>query len=296
MKNNKKAQMNYVVAILLVLTAAIILMAISGRIIDVIKGAGKDAECRVSVDLSSRLKVAGVQTLELNCRMELIDITMDDLRAQIEKTRKELKKLKEFHTSIGGSPIELEHFGDYDSSAAGKMNEYTLNKIIGEEMKSCWFKMGEGDKNLFNAWYADWKNKPWKNFIPTEDPPKTCVICSRIKFDDKIAENFQKNITSINEYLKLKKIPKREETYYSYLIDELHDQWLFTPQWQYEVQEPLAVVFTRMNPQYPLYAAGNILGGLVKTPDAIDAIYLIKYKDVGTYCDYLANKPPEELE
>jgi hypothetical protein len=94
-------------------------------------------------------------------------------------------------------------------------------------------------------------------------------------------------------------VPNKGITYYDFLLDELHDQYLFTPKWEFTTQEPIAVVFARMNPQYSIGALQNILASsgitsLGKAQNAVDALYLIPYSQVGEYCNYLANEAPRE--
>ena len=296
-KAGKKAQMSYVVGIILILLAFFIIWGIAGKVLEIMGQSGKDAACTASAQISSKTKIAGIETISLNCPLNLIEITNEDLSAGINKARKDLAKIYEHNKENPTKQIQLNYFQNSQDDTT-KLKEYALDEKIGEEMRKCWYKLGEGKLDLFNSWYGFQDKKPWRDLIPgigENKIPITCVVCSRIKFDDKIKEIYP-SVSSINEWLKISTVPKRDVTYYDYLLDELHDQYLFTMDWSFETDEPLAVVFARMNPQYIMTVAGNFLQfyDIAKAPEAVDALYLIPYSEAGQYCNYLANKAPEE--
>lgn len=286
---NKRAVMSYVVAAILVLAAAAVLIPLTGIIIKVIRSSGTEAACTASAQLSSRTMVAGVETISLNCPMTLVDVTMDDLRAETKKARDQIIKIKK------NEEIKIKYFkNEYNIT---RLHEFVLNKKIAEEMRKCWQKLGEGELELFNAWYNKLEDEAWKKWLPTLDrPPITCIICSRIRFDGEIKKQFSK-INSLDEWLKISTVQGKGITYYDYLLDEVHDQILFTPEWSYITQQPVAVVFARMNPKQSKGILLNLLAAITplgKEQPAIDVLYLIEYGKAGEYCDYLANKPPED--
>jgi hypothetical protein len=287
--SNKTAQMNNLVAIILVIAAAIILLGLTGMIVNIIKGSGSEAACTASAQLSSATRVAGIETVSLNCPMELKEITMDDLSAETSKAEKELNRIK------SDGQIKVKYF---EGTGSKILREFALDKKVAEEMRACWQKLGEGNLNLFNAWYNPLKKgeHPWYDLIQIKTPPITCVICSRIKFDKEIQDTYP-DVTSIDEWLKINTVPQRGITYYDYLLDDVHDEILFTPQWNFSTKQPLAVVFARMNAGLSLGTLkNNILPGGSDVDKAVDVLYLIEYSKAGEYCDYLANRPPEEIK
>lgn len=74
-------------------------------------------------------------------------------------------------------------------------------RLIGEELRSCWYKMGEGNLKVFGT-----------NYI-TETDESFCVICSQFKTGD----NLEPSI--IDKYLNdpEKKIPGKDVTYSQYI-------------------------------------------------------------------------------
>jgi hypothetical protein len=293
MKIMKRAQMKYVVGIILILAAFFIILGLTGKIIGIMTQSGSEAKCTASAQLSSQTKVAGVETVSLDCPMKLVEIKMDDLRAETTKAKKEIERIQSSEKKTG-----ISYFANPDAT---KINEFALDKKVAEEMETCWQKLGEGQLELFNAWYNPITTGEisWAKWLPTlKTPPITCVICARIKFDSEIQEKYP-NVQSFDEWLKINTVPKKDITYYDFLIDEVHDQFLFTPSWSFQTKEPIAVVFARMNYDKSKGVLRNVLDNfgvsdLGKAQKGIDALYLIEYSKAGEYCDYLANTPPEE--
>ena len=284
--------MKYIVGIILVLLVFFILFGISGKILQIIKESGNDAACTASAQISSGTKIGGIETIQLNCPIKLIDIKMGDLTAEINKARDQLNRISKYNQNNPNKPITVEYFMNPDSK---KLKEYALDQKISEQMRKCWYTLGEGKLDLFNAWYGDQNKHYWDILFPKDKIPITCVVCSRIKFDQDIKTAYPE-VKSLNEWLKMNTVPSKDVTYYDYLIDELHDQYLFTMDWSYKTDEPLAVVFARANPQYLIGKAAQFLQFLdiTKAPEAVDALYLIPYSQTANYCDYLANKAPEQ--
>lgn len=297
----RKAQMNFVIGIILLLIAFFVIWGITAKVITIMKESGDVTACTASAQLSSKTKIAGVETISLKCPMKLVDITADDLSAGVGKAEAALDKIRQHNKENEADPskqIKLENFLN-----PGKEKEFVLDTKVAEEMKQCWSKLGEGQLDLFNAWYnpVALKEMPWvgMKILPTlKTPPVTCVICARIKFDSEIQRDYAE-VKSLDEWLKINTVPNKGLTYYDYLLDELHDQYLFTPTWEFKTEEPIAVVFARMNPQY---SVGKLQEGLEKigitslgkAQDAVDVLYLIKYTEVKDYCNYLANEAPKE--
>jgi hypothetical protein len=299
MIRGKKALFGHVVDIVLIAASAIVLVLIAGTLINLLMQASTEGKCTASAQLSSSTRVAGVETISIDCPMKLVDITMDDLRAEITRSRNALDKI----LTSGKYTTIIKDFAytKTEPISATKLNEFALDKTVAEEMRVCWQKLGEGKLELFNAWYNPIKvdDKSWLPWIKIETPPITCVICARIKFDSDIQKDYA-DVQSLNEWLKINTVPKREATYYDYLIDEVHDQFLFTPDWHFQTKEPIAVVFARMSANSKEGFFRNMLSNfgltdLGKAQKGIDVLYLVEYSKVGEYCDYLANTPPEKV-
>ncbi len=84
-----------------------------------------------------------------------------------------------------------------------KISEDDLNYVLSEELRLCWYKLLEGNKDLFEDSLI---------FSVTD---KTCLICSEIEFDNKLKGQ---SFPGILDYIKSKDVPKGDITYFNYLI------------------------------------------------------------------------------
>jgi hypothetical protein len=292
----KKAQFGNVVGIILIVASAIVLVLFAGKIIDILMQTSSEGKCTASAQLSSSTRIAGVETVSIDCPMKLIEIKMADLRAEMTKSKNTIKTIQN-----SGKDTGINYFNDTENAKI--LKEFALDKKVAEEMRACWQKLGEGNLELFNAWYnpLGTESVPWIKWLPKlldpAKPPTTCVICARIKFDSDIQTDYPIVEESLNEWLKINTVPKREVTYYDFLIDEVHDQFLFTPSWNFTTKEPVAVVFARMSANSGGFLRNMLanfgLTDLGKDQKGIDVLYLIEYSKTREYCDYLANTPPE---
>lgn len=83
-------------------------------------------------------------------------------------------------------------------------DEERIKKEIANAMYDCWWMLGEGKLNFFS--------RGWTKDV-------YCVICSRIKFDEKVQEKIKK-INDLDSYLQNTKIPKHNITYAEYFTTE----------------------------------------------------------------------------
>jgi len=130
-----------------------------------------------------------------------------------------------------------------------------VEKLISNEFVDCWSMMGEGHLSLFSDGIMD-------SFGFTR-PYASCVICSRIAFDEETLK--EKGIViddlDVFEYMNTHKIPGGEESYYDYLSGESpakidakntinldgEDIDLTNIEYQEEKVEELAIVFTQIS-------------------------------------------------
>lgn len=92
-----------------------------------------------------------------------------------------------------------------------KLSENDVNKILAEELRLCWYKMAEGNRNIFEQSYF------------FELSPNVCLICSEIEFDDKLKG---KSFSGLLDYLTSKKIPKGDMSYFNYLVRSQRNLYL----------------------------------------------------------------------
>lgn len=97
-----------------------------------------------------------------------------------------------------------------------KLTSDEMNRIAAEELRLCWYKMAEGNKNIFEQSYL------------IEFKTNTCLICSQIEFDEDIQNG---PFEGLVDYLKSNKIPKRDVSYFDYLVKPQSDTYLFYLPW-----------------------------------------------------------------
>ena len=153
-----------------------------------------------------------------------------------------------------------------------------IMKIIADEMADCWWMFGEGDVN-----YGDGTSSE-----------VYCTLCSILKFDNKIQEEFKEiSYTDLHDYLiKLQK--SSSQTYLQYLyevnrIDLLGKSNLFKDEQNININE--AKILT--NEKYSVITGiDNNLGTDKTNKDEILKTYLINSKEISsrTQCDKFITK------
>ena len=89
-------------------------------------------------------------------------------------------------------------------------NVEQVEKLVAQEIIDCWTMMGEGKVSLFSQHLAE------RFGIGGVYP--SCVICSRIAFDDKI--DFDLDEMNVLDYMITHKVPDEDVSYYNYLAKE----------------------------------------------------------------------------
>ena len=88
--------------------------------------------------------------------------------------------------------------------------EQMIQERVANAMYDCWWMLGEGKLTPFSE--STWKEM---GVIPAKS---LCVICSTIKFDNKIKEKISQ--VDVLNYLNKEKIPGKDTTYFEYFSDE----------------------------------------------------------------------------
>ena len=105
----------------------------------------------------------------------------------------------------GISPTETK---EIDLTKDNAKNE--IMKAIADEMADCWWMFGEGKVDYGGSWDSTVeKIIPWSEY--------NCAVCSNIKFDKKIQENFQEGINYNEFYNFLNNKKDDSQTYLKYL-------------------------------------------------------------------------------
>ena len=110
-------------------------------------------------------------------------------------------KCKEFENTKGVTKIKVS-------------NKEQIEKAVAGEIVSCWETMGEGKLSLFSQWFA--------GTYGFSKVLSSCVICSRIAFDNENLEKAGINLKNVDvmSYMMKHEIPGKGKSYYAYLSGE----------------------------------------------------------------------------
>ena len=145
MTKGKKGIIGYgaLATIILVLVVAFILLNWAGTFASILKK-GSDIEvCRLSVLAQAQTKLLGQTPVSLKCSRRQVKLFNDKIE-------------------INGKKESKYEFKEVDDNI--------VNKLIAEELRLCWYMMGEGEINVFR-----------QNIIVNTDT--VCVVCAEISFD-----------------------------------------------------------------------------------------------------------------
>lgn len=230
-KMNKKAVSPEIMVVLLIFViGAMILLLFGSALAGQLKEDADIETCRLSV-------LAQAQTRKI----PVVGVSTPGTLVPLDCPRRNLK-IFENKVEINGKKTKKYEFK--------KLTNDEVNRIFAEELRLCWYKTGEGNRNifensyLFGAYY-------------------TCLICSEIEFDNTLKG---KSFEELLEYLKTRKIPKSDITYFYYLIRTQYDQYFLWGN----------VPWTQYNPWYH-GKTGKISSESIQT-DQKYSIYFMIYK------------------
>ncbi len=187
-KENKKGSMTakqLVSIILLVMGFAILLFIFyqinwSGQI--------DKQVCHQSVVLRATAPTVAQSLIPLKCKTSKICVSSGIIKGKCEK---------EFENTKG--------------ITKAKVNDVEqIEKLVTQEVIDCWTMMGEGKVSLFSQFWAE--RYGFGGVYPS------CVICSRIAFDEKL--DVELDDMNVFDYMRKHKIPDGEISYYDYLTSE----------------------------------------------------------------------------
>ena len=141
-------------------------------------------KCRFSV-LAQANVPEGKSLLPLNCPRRIITFYNDHV--EIGNTGK--KGAEKYELYIAGEKTK-----SFDRITAD-----IVNQIYAEELRICWYQMGEGNQDIF-------KEKITKNY-------NMCLICAEMNFDENVKTD---EFKGLGEYLN-KNIPYKQQKYIDYL-------------------------------------------------------------------------------
>jgi hypothetical protein len=104
---------------------------------------------------------------------------------------------------IGGN---CKNFENEKATKVKVKNENAVARAIADEVLACWDMMGQGRLSLFSP---GWKS----NFGIGQDVVSSCVICSRIAFDQEALKNINLSNVDLYDYMLRYKVPGKEFSY-----------------------------------------------------------------------------------
>ncbi len=271
--------------------------------------------CQWNLLISSLTKspILSTETIPPDCKMVTKEITLEELENKKKSNKKEIERFN--------AKYEDSKYVNFHLDIDRELLEYEMDRIIANEIKDCWEVAWMGQMPIFKEWWSlidcekEEKTGEYKcncvkgkecKFIPGliekvqfwnndfTTPPAFCLLCSRIKFDDKLKETFkEKEITSLPEWMQKHPVvvdPQRR-SYYEYTKDDVN-MGIFFPEYIYEVDEPLAVVYARVNVYKPIQYGEQVLKWIgIMDPDKIhkpiNILSLMLYSEVSEKCTYI---------
>jgi len=185
----KKAQMGSVVKIVLLVISAILIISaviiIMGRLTD----QGGIETCRTSVLAQAATKVlptmSGAKSaFNIECIKRYV--TFYNNRVELGWNKDNQKVIK---VNYNGRKV----------TKIPELTDYVVNQIIAEEMRVCFYEMGEGKLKVFEQ--SIWKDND------------ICYVCSEINFKDLKSP---KEFTGFMDYINRTYITNEKMTYYQY--------------------------------------------------------------------------------
>ncbi len=316
----KKAQGNIdsviVTLIILLVSLAVLVLVYNEWGKTLLEDATK-RNCQWNLLLSSITKspILSTETIPPDCKMTRKNITLEQLEKKKKSNKKEIEK---FNAKYEDSKYVYFHTEGDKGKVNRELLEYEMDRIIANEIKDCWSVAWMGKMPIFQEWWSliecdedkitgeykcDCKKEEcslgkeiiekvqfWNNNFAT--PPAFCLLCSRIKFDQETQDKFGgKEITSLPEWMQKHPVlvDPQKRSYYEYTKDDVN-RGIFFPRYVYNVDEPLAVVYSRINVYQPVQYGERIWEGISSSYEAskpINVLSLMPYSEVSEKCTYI---------
>ncbi len=308
--NKKGAELTteQIVIAIITLVVFIILFGAYKPLLQYLRYSGEDRTCAMSAIANAHTKTFGTETIKLKCPINFETVKLKDLKSGRRKAEKTIanhnKKFKDQQFEKWPEETMRSVKGDEKDKL---LDEFVLNEIVATHMKRCWEKLGKGELNLFAEWWKplgyEKEIEYWPDYlklwnIGMKDPPRFCVVCSRVKFEEELREYFKDQgyiITSMEDWLNKNGVPPtRGYSYREYLkagssTKDIYDNY------DYSVSEPLAVLFVRINRMKPgkffekFVPSWGTTSNEEEETEPYNSMYILPYQNVETHCTYLAN-------
>ena len=184
---NKKADLNFTVALVLILVAGIILILLTSGMIQWFRGFFMGESCQASILKASELRV--------NILYESNVPILPNLDCPVEKTIIKFIDIK---------------------TKDNQINDTKVKKSIADALYKCWDKVGRGKLMPYSFNY-------FTGFIQSQ---KNCLICSEINFDGEFLKKAKEvNYKPMNLYMwmKLNKIINSNDNYFNFIYNNTYN-------------------------------------------------------------------------
>lgn len=190
MRLMKKAEMTskMIVTIVLLIAGFAILLIVYSQLNWT--GQVDKSVCHQSVIIRATLPSIAQDYIPLKCKTDKLCVTSGFFGGKCEDA---------FYNAKGVTKVKVK-------------NKEQIEKLISQEIVDCWGMMGEGKVSLFSQYLAQ--------TYGVEGVYPTCVICSRIAFDDKLDQSIgEEGLIKIDPltYMMTHRVPNKEVSYYEYL-------------------------------------------------------------------------------
>ena len=237
-------------------------------------GAVQTGECEWDLLFSAIMTTAGGGKMDVppECKAEYVNVTMQDLQANLLLAQQRIKQYNLDETQKK-KYADMRAAGFTDPDDYHQQMEWALNQVVADRLLWCWKRVWKGNLPLFDKWWnlVDWtffglkkgdysqaELKVLRGAIEDESPklfdvygpPTFCIVCARIKFDSAVQSEFRgRKINSLLPWLAGNPVPGTKTSYLEELLEgQTVISPLYTPPYTYTTDEPMAVVYERINP------------------------------------------------
>ena len=314
MKKKAQGDVDSVIVTLVVLLVSLaVLVLVYNKFGEALLEDVEKKNCQWNLLLSSVTKspILSTETIPPNCKMTRKNITLEQLEKKKKSNKKEIEKFNKDY--------EDAEYVNFHSDIDKELLEFEMDRVIANEIKDCWSVAWMGKMPVFQEWWSliDCKPKDDGDYecscpenkecsLPKEvlsrlqfwdyevsGPPAFCLLCSRIKFNQEIQDAFRgEEIVSLPEWMQKHPVlvDPQKRSYYEYTKDDVN-KGIFYPTYKYRVNEPLAVVYSRVNIYKPIQYGERLFEGLslgsYESSKSVNMLGLMPYSEVGEKCTYI---------
>ncbi len=189
----KGLQRDMLVHMIIIIATLVILVIFWAQLSPILYGQTSVETCRTSVLAHSIGEKPLIPYMSMQCPRKFVHINNDGYKTYYAD---EL-------------PVDKDDMTDEVSFEGDGPSRGEIYRIIAEEMVECWYKMHEGNVQVFGGGL----------FSDTE---VDCLICSEITFSDDFENDVVGNFREFRNFIEHEETLKqgKEQTYYDYLSDE----------------------------------------------------------------------------